>query len=168
MIVKSTQKIEDIAVRGVTSSKNEAKITICAVPDKPGVSADIFNAIAKAGVNVDVIVQNVSHTKKTDISFTIPKADLVKGLKAAEDAAAKIGAGSVLHENNVARVSIVGSGMRSHHGIAARMFEALAEARINIEMIATSEISISCIIALDKADAAVKALHKSFDLGKAK
>ena len=168
MIVKSAEKIEDIAVRGVTSSKNEAKITICAVPDQPGVSAKIFNAIAKAGVNVDVIVQNVSHTKKTDISFTIPKADMVKGLKAAEDVAQKIGAGDVLHDKNVARVSIVGSGMRSHHGVAARMFEILANAGINIEMIATSEISISCIIALDKVDAAVKALHKGFELEKGK
>ncbi|MEI8011064.1 MAG: aspartate kinase [Candidatus Omnitrophota bacterium] len=168
MIVKATQKIEDVAVRGVTSSKNEAKITICAVPDKPGISAEIFNAIAKAGVNVDVIVQNVGHTNKTDISFTVPKSDLVKALKAAEDVASKIGAANILHEKNVARVSIVGSGMRSHNGIAARMFEALADAKINIGMIATSEISISCIIALDKADAAVKALHKSFNLGKGK
>jgi aspartate kinase len=168
MIVKSTEKIEDIAVRGVTSSKSEAKITICAVPDQPGISAKIFNAIAKAGVNVDVIVQNVSHTKKTDISFTIPKADMVKGLKAAEDVARKIGAGDVLHDKNVARVSIVGSGMRSHQGIAAKMFETLADASINIGMIATSEISISCIIALDKADAAVKMLHKGFELDKGK
>ncbi len=168
MIVKNTQKIEDVAVRGVTCSKNEAKITVCAVPDKPGVSAEIFNAIARAGVNVDVIVQNVSHTNKTDISFTVPKADLSKALKAVEDVAARVGAGSILHEKNVARVSIVGSGMRSHQGTAAKMFQALAEAKINIGMIATSEISISCIIALDKADAAVKVLHKGFNLGKAK
>ncbi len=168
MIVKSVKKIEDVAVTGVTSSKNEAKITICAVPDKPGVSAQIFNAIAKAGVNVDVIVQNVSHTKKTDISFTVPKADLVKGLKATEDVAKAIGAATVLHDKDIARVSIVGSGMRSHQGIAAKMFEVLADAKINIEMIATSEISISCIIALDKADMAVKSLHKGFSLEKGK
>ncbi|MFH0754173.1 MAG: aspartate kinase [Candidatus Omnitrophota bacterium] len=168
MIVKTTQKIEDVAVTGVTSSKNEAKLTICAVPDKPGVSAQIFNAIAKAGVNVDVIVQNVSHTKKTDISFTVPKADLVKGLKAAEDIGKAIGASHILHDKNIARVSIIGSGMRSHQGIAAKMFEVLADAKINIEMIATSEISISCIIALDKADMAVKSLHKGFRLEKRK
>ena len=168
MIVKSTQKIEDIAVRGVTSNKNEAKITICAVPDKPGVSAQIFNAIAKAGVNVDVIVQNVSHTNKTDISFTVPKTDIVKGFKAAQDIAQKLGAGNVLEDKNIARVSIVGSGMRSHQGIAARMFDALAKASINIKMIATSEISISCIIDLDKADNAVSVLHKAFELEKAK
>lgn len=166
MIVKSTQKIEDIAVRGVTSSKSEAKVTICAVPDQPGVSARIFSAIADAGVNVDVIVQNVSHTRKTDISFTVPKADIAKAVKVAGDVAGKIGAGEVLFDKNVARVSIVGSGMRSHNGIAARMFNTLAKAGINISMITTSEISVSCIIALDKADEAVKALHKSFDLGK--
>ncbi len=168
MIVKSTQKIEDVAVRGVTSNKNEAKITICAVPDQPGVSAQIFSAIAKAGVNVDVIVQNVSHTKKTDISFTVPKANLAKALAAAGAVATRIGAEKVVHDKNIARVSIVGSGMRSHHGTAARMFAVLADAGINIEMIATSEISISCIIALDKADLAVKTLHKGFGLEKGK
>ena len=166
MIVKNTEKIEDVAVRGVTSNKNEAKLTICSVPDKPGISALIFKAVAKAGVNVDVIVQNVSHTKKTDISFTVPKSELAKAVKATQDVARKIGAGDVLEDRNIARVSIVGSGMRSHQGIAARMFEALADAKVNIEMIATSEISISCIIALDKADAAVKVLHKAFGLDK--
>ena len=166
MIVKSTKRIEEIAVTGVTSNKNEAKITICDVPDKPGISAQIFNAIAKAGVNVDVIVQNVSQSKRTDISFTVPKTDLAKALKATEDVAQKIGGGQITHSKDIARVSVVGSGMRSHQGIAARMFEALAEASINIEMITTSEISISCIIALDKVTDAVKVLHKAFELDK--
>lgn len=166
MIVKNTNKIEDIAVTGITSNKSEAKITICSVPDQPGVSAQIFNAIARAGVNVDVIVQNVSHTKKTDISFTVPKADLSKAMQAVEEVSRKIGAGEVLHSRDIARVSIVGSGMRSHQGIAAKMFEVLANSKINIEMISTSEISISCIIALDKVDEAVKALHKAFELDK--
>lgn len=166
MIVKSVKNIEEVAVTGITSNKNEAKITICAVPDQPGVSAQLFNAIAKAGVNVDVIVQNVGQSRKTDISFTVPKSDLIKGIKATEDVARKLGAGDVLHSKDIARVSIVGSGMRSHQGIAAMMFEALAAAKINIEMIATSEISISCIIALDKVDTAVKTLHKAFSLDK--
>ncbi|MBF0387295.1 MAG: aspartate kinase [Candidatus Omnitrophica bacterium] len=166
MIVKSVKNIEEVAVTGITSNKNEAKITICAVPDQPGVSATLFNAIAKAGVNVDVIVQNVSQSRKTDISFTVPKADLVKGIKATEEVAKTLGAGEVLHSRDIARVSIVGSGMRSHQGIAARMFAALAAGKINIEMIATSEISISCIIALDKVDSAVKTLHKAFGLDK--
>lgn len=166
MIVKSAKKIEDIAVTGVTSSKNEAKITVCGVPDKPGVSAQIFSAIAKAAVNVDVIVQNVSHTRKTDISFTVPKAELTRAIQATRDVAALIGAGEVLQDANIARVSIVGSGMRSHQGIAAKMFDALARASINIGMITTSEISISCIIELDKVNEAVKVLHKAFELEK--
>ncbi|NLE65211.1 MAG: aspartate kinase [Elusimicrobia bacterium] len=168
MIVKNKKKIEEIAVTGITCNKNEAKVTICDVPDKPGISAMLFNAVARAGVNVDVIVQNVSHTKKTDISFTVPKTDVVRALKITREVSAKIGGGEVLEDRNVARVSIVGSGMRSHHGIAASMFEALAKASINIGMIATSEISISCIIDLDKVNDAVKVLHKAFGLEKVK
>ena len=168
MIIKSVKTIEEVAVTGITSNKNEAKITICAVPDQPGVSAQLFTAIGKAGVNVDVIVQNVSHTRKTDISFTVPKSDLAKALKATEEVAARLGAGQVLHSKDIARVSIIGSGMRSHQGIAGMMFESLANAKINIEMISTSEISISCIIALDKVDTAVKTLHKAFALDKKK
>lgn len=168
MIFNAKDCLEQIAVTGITCNKNEAKVTICAVPDKPGVSATIFNTIAKAGVNVDVIVQNVSHTKKTDLSFTVPKNDLAKALKAAQDVAKNLGAGDVLSSKDVARVSIVGSGMRSHQGIAAKMFETLAKEQINIEMISTSEISISCIIALDKVTTAVQTLHKAFGLDKGK
>lgn len=166
MIVKETEKMEEVAVRGVTSNKNEAKITICSVPDKPGVAAQIFTRISMAGVNVDTIVQNVSHTKLTDISFTVPKADLNKAIKAAQEVGRKVGLGGILHDDNVARVSIIGSGMRSHSGIAAQMFKTLADNKVNIEMISTSEISISCIIRKDDADKAVKALHKQFKLDK--
>ncbi|MFC1510345.1 aspartate kinase [Candidatus Omnitrophota bacterium] len=165
MIVKNTDKLEDISVRGVTCNKSEAKITICAVPDQPGIAAKIFTEISKAGSNVDVIVQNVSHTKHTDISFTVPKGELTKTLAAAEKIAKKIKAGSILSDKNIARVSIVGSGMRSHQGIAAQMFETLAKNKINIDMIATSEISISCIINQKQTDKAVAVLHKAFDLG---
>lgn len=168
MIVKQADKLEDIAVQGVTCNKSEAKITICAVPDKTGVAAKIFNEISKSGVNVDIIVQNVSHTRLTDISFTIPKADLNKALTAAKKIANTIKAGEVQSNNNIARISIVGSGMRSHHGIAAKMFDCLAKNKINIEMIATSEISISCIINLKQTDQAVKALHKAFSLNSKK
>ncbi len=164
MIVKDDEKLESISVRGVTLSKSDAKITICAVPDKPGIAAKIFNAISKIGVSVDIIVQNVSHTRHTDISFTVPRADLPKALTATKKIAAQIGAGDVLHDNTIARVSLVGSGMRSHYGIAAKMFETLAENKINIEMISTSEISISCIIHQDSAHKAVQALHKKFKL----
>jgi len=166
MIVKSDEKLENISVRGITCNKSEAKITICKVPDKPGVAADIFTEISKADISVDTIVQNVSHTRKTDISFTVAKKNLAKVMRVAKRITKKIGAGEVLADKNIARVSIVGSGMRSHSGIAATMFKTLANNKINIEMIATSEISISCIINKNYTDKAVKALHKSFELEK--
>lgn len=168
MIVKKTSNLEKVSVQGVTSSKSEAKITICAVPDQPGIAAKIFTEISKAGASVDIIVQNISHTRHTDISFTTPKTHLTKALKAAKIVAKRIRAGEVRHNKNIARISIVGSGMRSHHGIAAKMFQTLAKNKVNIEMIATSEISISCIIANNQATKAVKALHKSFGLDKRK
>ncbi|MBZ0166526.1 MAG: aspartate kinase [Candidatus Omnitrophica bacterium] len=168
MIVKANAKIEDVAVRGVTTNASEAKITINAVPDKSGIAARIFNEISKKDVNVDIIVQNVSHTGLTDISFTVPRKELTKALEASKAIAAKIDAGSVTSVKSVARVSIVGSGMRSHHGIAAKMFETLAKLKINIDMISTSEISISCIIDEQYAKKATEGLHKAFDLDKAK
>ncbi len=165
MIVKENEKVEEVAVRGITCNKAEAKITICAVPDKPGVASKIFTELAKAGINVDMIVQNVSHTKLTDISFTVPDAVFNKAITATKKISHKIGAGEVLSDENIARVSIVGSGMRSHSGIAAKMFQTLAENKINIDMISTSEISISCIINYKFTDKAIKALHKKFNLG---
>ncbi|MFH1360815.1 MAG: aspartate kinase [Candidatus Omnitrophota bacterium] len=164
MIVRANKKLEGVEVRGVTINKSEAKITICSVPDKPGVAARIFTAISKAGINVDTIVQNVSHTRQTDISFTVPKAELNKALRATRETARKIKAGEVLYDDSIARISIVGSGMRSHQGIAAKMFQALADNKINIEMISTSEISISCIIERKLSVKAVRALHKKFNL----
>ena len=164
MIVKETEKMEEIAVRGVTCNKNEAKITICSVPDKPGIAAKIFEEISKQGINVDTIVQNVPHDKLSDISFTVPKGMVNKAIKATTAIGQKIGAGQVFEDKNIARVSMVGSGMRSHSGIAAKMFKTLADNQINIEMISTSEISVSCIISQDSADRAVRALHKVFKL----
>jgi len=166
MIVKANDKLETIAVRGVTCNKSEAKITLCNVPDKPGAAAKIFTEISKAGINVDTIVQNVSHTRQTDISFTVPRASLNKALQITKEISRKIGGGDILHDKNIARVSIVGSGMRSHHGVAAKMFRALADNKINIEMITTSEISISCIIEQKHSHKAVQALHKNFNLEK--
>ncbi len=165
MIVKRNKKLEEIAVRGITCNKSESKVTICAVPDKPGVAAHIFKRISGIGVNVDTIVQNVSHTRHTDLSFTVPTSALNKTLKMTRGLAKKIKAGDVLYDKNIARVSVVGSGMRAHHGIAAMMFQALAESKVNIEMISTSEISISCIISQSSSGKAVKALHKKFKLG---
>ncbi len=164
MIVKGSEKMEEVSVRGITCNKSEAKITICSVPDKPGIAATIFGEISKKGINVDTIVQNVPHDRLSDISFTVPKADLNKAIKAAQSIGEKIGAGETLEDRNIARVSLVGSGMRSHSGIAAKMFKTLADEKINIDMISTSEISVSCIIQQDLADKAVKALHKTFKL----
>ncbi len=166
MIVKENEKMEGVVVRGIACNKSEAKITICGVPDKPGVAAKIFTEISKVGVSVDTIVQNVSHTRQTDISFTVPKASLNKALQTTQAVAKKIGAGEVMYDKNIARVSIVGSGMRSYPGVAAKMFQTLAENKINIEMITTSEISISCVINQSLSDKAVQTLHKKFNLQK--
>ncbi|MFA5088554.1 MAG: aspartate kinase [Candidatus Omnitrophota bacterium] len=166
MILKEDEKLERVAVRGITSSKSEAKITICGVPDQPGIAAKIFNEISRINVSVNTIVQNVSHTRYTDISFTVPKIDQKKTIATVKRISKRIKAGEVLSDNNIARVSIVGSGMRSHPGIAAKMFRVLADHNINIEMISTSEISISCLIDPGNIEKGVKALHKAFDLDK--
>lgn len=157
--------MEEVVVRAVTLNKNEAKITICDVPDRPGLAAKIFGSISQAGINVDMIVQNTSRNRITDISFTVHKDNLNKALKVTRQISKKIGAGEVFADSNVARVSIVGVGMRSHPGVAAKMFEALADKNINIEMISTSDISISCIIKKKHGIPAVRAIHKKFGLG---
>ena len=166
MIVQKNEKMESVVVRGVTCNKSEAKVTICNVPDKPGIAAKIFTTISKAGINVDTIVQNVSHTKQTDISFTVPKAELARTLRAVDGISKQMKIGEVLSDKDIARVSIVGSGMRSHRGVAAKMFQTLADEKINIEMITTSEISVSCIIDQKFSDRAVQVLHKKFNLEK--
>jgi aspartate kinase len=167
MIVKEVKRMEDVVVRGVTINKNEAKITICDVPDRPGVAARIFTELSKKEVNVDMIVQNVSHTRKTDISFTVNKTQVSKTMQVTKRVARCIGASDVLKDQGICRVSIVGVGMKSHPGVAAQMFEVLADKRINIDMISTSDISISCIIHKKFAETAVRALHEKFGLAKA-
>lgn len=166
MITKETGKMESVVVRGITFNKKEAKVTVCNVPDRPGIAAKIFEELSKGGINIDMIVQNVSHTRQTDISFTVPKGDSKKAIKLTKAVAKKIRAGDVLLDRNIARVSVVGVGMKSNPGVAAKMFKSLAENKINIEMISTSEISISCIIKKSQANLAVKALHKKFGLQK--
>ena len=156
--------MEEVVVRGVTLNKNEAKITICNVPDRPGVAAKIFKYTSDRDVNVDMIVQNVSHTRQTDISFTVKKEDFTEALRATRKVAKAIGAGEVIPDEDIARVGIVGVGMKSHSGIAAKMFGVLAKKKINIEMISTSEISISCIIKKRFGESAVRALHDAFAL----
>ncbi|MCG2712986.1 MAG: aspartate kinase [Candidatus Omnitrophica bacterium] len=159
---------EGVMISGVTLEKKEAKMTICDVPDKPGIAAKIFKILADAQINVDMIIQNISRTRRTDISFTVPKAELQKSLKTARDIVKKIKAEQVTFDENIAKVSIVGVGMKSHPGVAAKMFEVMADKKINIEMISTSEISISCVIAKKKAESVVKALHTAFGLDKKK
>ncbi len=166
LIIKEVKRMEDVVVSGVTLNKTEAKLTICNVPDRPGVAAKIFRELSSAGISVDMIVQNVSHLRQTDISFTVKKAEFLKTIKLAKRVASEIESGDVLEDVDIARVSIVGVGMKSHPGVAAGMFDALAKHKINIEMISTSDISISCIIKKKFAETAVKALHEKFGLSK--
>ncbi|MDD5247000.1 MAG: aspartate kinase, partial [Candidatus Omnitrophica bacterium] len=166
MIIREVKRMEDVVLRGVTLNRNEAKITVCSVPDRPGVAAKIFKELSGGGVNVDMIVQNVSHTRQTDISFTVNKPDLAKALRLTRKSARQVKAGEVLKDEDIARVAVVGVGMKSHPGVAAKVFEVLAQKEINIEMISTSDISISCIIKKKFAETAVRALHSKFNLGK--
>ena len=166
LITKEVRDMEDVLVCGVTANKNEAKVTVCDVPDKPGEASRIFERLAKAGVNIDMIIQNVSRTKLTDISFTVEKDDLYKTQDVVKKIAGEIGARGVRYDKDIAKVSVVGIGMRSHSGVAAKMFGVLASEKINIEMISTSEIKISCVVEKKRADKAVRALHRAFGLGK--
>jgi len=166
IISKEVKAMEDIVVSGVAINKDEAKVTICDVPDKPGIAAKIFKDIAKENINVDMIVQNVSRTGETDVTFTVPGTDLNKTIKVSKDISKKVGAGEVTFDRGIAKVSIVGIGMKSHSGVAANMFEALAEKGINIEMISTSEIKISCVVKKEHGESAVRAIHDKFGLGK--
>jgi aspartate kinase len=165
MIVKEAKTMEEALITGVTLNRSESKITVCEVPDKPGVAADIFGNLSAGGVSVDMIVQNVSHTRKTDISFTVSNAQFAKAIKLTKKIAKEIGAGDVLDDQDIARVAVVGIGMKSNPGVASKMFKTLAENKINIEMISTSDISISCIIQKKFAETAVKAIHEKFKLG---
>jgi aspartate kinase len=163
MILK--KGLEAPEVCGVTYDKDQAKITIQNVPDRPGIASAIFSEIAKENINVDMIIQSASLKGLTDVSFTIPGADLKKALPTIKEVAKRIKAKGVAASKGVAKVSIVGVGMRSHPGVAARMFSCLAKERINIEMISTSEIKISCVINEKDVQKAVKSLHREFGLG---
>ena len=164
IVKEETQSMESVVIRGVSLDKNQAKITLAHVPDKPGVAARIFKAIGDAAINVDMIVQTASHgtSGATDISFTIDKPDLAKAQKLLESIRQDIGFKQVAASESICKLSIVGVGMRSHSGVAARMFESLASAGVNIDMISTSEIKISVVIELAKGDAAMKAVHSAF------
>ena len=165
IVKEETRSMEDVVVRGVALDKNQAKVTLVAVPDRPGVAARVFKTLAEASVNVDMIVQNVSHgpgARSTDISFTIDKPDLAKARKVIEDLKEEARFQGVIADEAIAKLSIVGVGMRSHSGVAARMFETLATEGVNINMISTSEIKISVVISLDKGESAMRALHAAF------
>ncbi len=158
------ETMEEAVVRGIAHDSSEAKITVHGVPDTPGVAATLFEPLASAGVNVDMIVQNVSHDGTTDISFTVPDTLLEAGTKIARDVAEGVGAGGVAVDTEIAKVSIVGIGMKTESGVAARMFRILADHGINIEMISTSPIRISCVVRGDQVGEAVQALHTGLGL----
>lgn len=161
---EGSMSMEKVVISGVTYSKNEAKITVSAVPDKPGIAAGIFTALSDANIVVDVIVQNVSRGNLTDITFTTARADAKKACKIMEEKAKELGAEKVTLDDNIAKVSIVGRGMISHAGIASKMFSVLAAEGINIEAITTSEIKISCVLESKYGELAVRALHTAFGL----
>ncbi len=161
---KEDPDMEQAVVTAVTHDTSEAKVTVTGVPDRPGLAALLFRGLADRNVNVDMIVQNTSLHGTTDISFTIPEGDLAASREVAEALLPELGATGVTSDDDVARVSLVGAGMKTHPGVTALTFETLAAAGINIEMISTSSIRISCLIRADQAEAAVRALHAAFSL----
>ena len=164
MVVAETNDMEKVLVAGVTYNKDEARITIKKVPDIPGVASRIFHAVYEAGVVVDMIIQNTSEDGLTDITFTVPKLDLKKTMKIVNDVTQTIGADKVIGDEHIAKVSIIGVGMRNHAGVAQKMFDSLAMENVNILMISTSEIKISCIIEEKYTELAVRVLHNVFEL----
>jgi aspartate kinase len=164
MIVAQVPMEDRKRVRGVAQETNVAKITVIGVADRPGVAAAIFEPLAAAGVSVDVIVQNIGRSGRTDLTFSVAESDLKAAVKLVKAAAKTVGAQRVSSAGGIAKLSIVGTGMQGTPGIAAQMFRALAEAGINIEMISTSEIRITCLVARDQVDRGVRILHKAFEL----
>jgi aspartate kinase len=166
LVTEESEDMEREMVKSVTCNTKQAKITFSGVQDKPGVAARVFSALSQANVVLDMIIQNSSEAGITDISFTIPAADLDKSMAICKQIKEDLGAESVSGSDNIAKVSIVGLGMRSYSGVAAKMFTALAAEGINIEMISTSEIKISCVISKKYAELAVRTLHDTFELDK--
>ena len=165
IVKEETKSMEGVVVRGVSLDKNQAKVTLVGVPDKPGVAATIFKAIGEANLNVDMIVQNISHSSdkpSTDVSFTVDKPELLKAQKVIESLKAEVGYAKVIATENIGKLSIVGVGMKSHSGVAGKMFEILAREGVNIDMISTSEIKISVVVDLSKGEQAMRAVHAAF------
>ncbi len=163
-VVEEEADMEAAVVTAVTHDTSEAKVTVSGVPDRPGVAAQLFRALADRSINVDMIVQNTSAHGTTDISFTVPKTDLATSVETAQSHSDELGASGVSSDRDVSRVSLIGAGMKSHPGIAATMFETLAHERINIDMISTSTIRTSCIVRTDDIERAVRCLHAAFAL----
>ena len=166
IVTREERAMEDVVVTGITHDRSQAKISLLRVPDRPGIAAQVFGSVGAKNVVVDMIVQNISRDGFTDISFTVPRGDMARARTALDEVARAVGAEKTVHDDRVAKVSIVGVGMRSHSGVAARMFTALSKEGINIQMISTSEIAVSCVIEDKYAELAVRALHDAFDLGR--
>jgi aspartate kinase len=164
MVVAETEDMEKVLVSGVAFDKNEARITIRKVPDRPGIAGKIFHPLFKSGIIVDMIVQNTSEDGQTDLTFTVPKSEFKKTLSIVGQVGKEIEAKEVLGDANIAKISIIGVGMRSHAGVAQKMFETLAKENINIMMISTSEIKVSCVIDQKYTELAVRVLHTAFGL----
>ena len=165
MVVAENKEMEKVLVSGVVFDKNEARVTIVKVPDRPGIASKIFNPVFKAGIVVDMIIQNTSAEGITDLTFTVTKTNFDETIKLVREVAKEIGAKKVLGDQNISKVSIIGLGMRNHAGVASKMFETLSKENINISMISTSEIKISCVIEEKYTELAVRALHEAFGLG---
>jgi aspartate kinase len=164
LVTKEDPHMEAVVVTGIAHDRGQAKVTIRGVPDRPGIAAQVFGAVSDHGIVVDMIVQNVSRDGHSDISFTVPRPDRPTVVATLEGVAQKIGAETVTYDDRIAKVSIVGVGMRSHSGVAARMFRALSRENVNIHMISTSEIAVSCVIEDKYTELAVRALHDTFEL----
>jgi len=166
LVTKEEAGMEQVVVTGVTHDRSQAKISILRVPDRPGIAARVFGAIATSNIVVDMIVQNISQDGYTDMSFTLPRGDHARAVAELTDVVREIGARGIVHNERVAKVSIVGVGMRSHSGVASTMFATLAREGINIQMISTSEIAVSCVIEDKYAELAVRSLHDAFDVAR--
>ncbi len=166
MVTREDRSMEDVVVTGITHDRGQAKLSILRVPDRPGIASQVFGGLAKQNIVVDMIVQNIGRDGSTDISFTLARADRQRAESALAGVATEIGAAGVVADDRIAKVSIVGVGMRSHSGVAARVFATLSNENINIQMISTSEIAVSCVIEDKYAELAVRSLHDAFELGK--
>jgi aspartate kinase len=165
-VVPEDKQMEAVLVSGVTADKNEAKVTLIGVPDKPGTAAKIFQPLSEANIVVDMIIQNISDAGRTDLTFTVPRADLKRTVDLIKRALPEMAEQGIKTDDGIAKVSVVGVGMRSHAGVALRTFEILAREGINILMISTSEIKISVVVEAKYAELAVRVLHDGFELGK--